>query len=116
MPYENKNGMFYNATVYKSSKNHSATPASFALKAKGPLSSIDKYGGYNSLKNAYFIAVESVGANGTVNKTIETVPIIVEYQHRNDANKTQKIIEYIEKTNNIKITKVIKDKIKYRSL
>lgn len=116
MPYENKNGMFYNATVYKSSKNHSATPASFALKAKGPLSSIDKYGGYNSLKNAYFIAVESVGTNGTVNKTIETVPIIVEYQYRNDANKTQKIIDYIEKTNNIKITKVIKDKIKYRSL
>lgn len=116
MPYENKNGAFYDETLYKSSKNDKETKASFVLKEKGSLSSIEKYGGYNSLKNAYFMVVESIDKKGKVKKTIESVPIIIDYKYRNDENKAQKIIDYLEKANDIKITKVIKAKLKFKSL
>ncbi len=116
MPYVNSNGKFYNDTVYKSKKKDPNTSASFALKGEGKLlSDIEKYGGYNSLSGAYFMVVESEGKNGKIKKTIETVPIIIEYKYRNDPDKQEKIIKYLEEQNNIKITKVIMSVLKYKS-
>lgn len=118
MPYTNSNGMFYNETNYKSLNKNPNSEASVPLKGddNNPLSSIEKYGGYNSMKGAYFMVVESQDKKGKTKKTIESVPILISYKYRNDENKNQKIIEYIEKENNIKITKVILDKLKYNSL
>lgn len=118
MPYTNSNGMFYNETNYKSLNKNPNSEASVPLKGddNNPLSSIEKYGGYNSMKGAYFMVVESQDKKGKTKKTIESVPILISYKYRNDENKNQKIIEYIEKENNIKITKIILDKLKYNSL
>lgn len=125
MPYSNENGMFYDETIYKSekkqrdgeTKNHE-TKASVSLKGNKdcPLSSIEKYGGYNSMKGAYFMVVESVDKKGKTQKTIETVPILLNYAHRNSSDKQQKIIEFLEKENDMKITRVILDRLKYNSL
>lgn len=118
MPYTNSNGMFYNETNYKSLNKNPDSEASIPLKGdnNNPLSSIEKYGGYNSMKGAYFMVVESVDKKGKIKKTIESVPILVSYKLRNDENREQKIIEYLEKENNIKINKVILNKLKYNSL
>ena len=116
MPYVNRNGAFYDETIYKKKNDGEKFKAAFALKEKGPMSSIEKYGGFNSVNNAYFMVVESVDNKGRIKKTIECVPIIVEYKYRNDPDKKQKIIKFIEETNNIKITRVIKDELKFRSV
>lgn len=118
MPYVNENGMFYDETIYKSTRKQPDSKASINIKGdkNNPLSSIEKYGGYNSMKGAYFMVVESIDKKGKVKKTIETVPILINYQYRNAPDKQQKIVEYLEKENNIKITRVILDKLKYKSL
>ncbi len=116
MPYVNRNGAFYDETIYKKKNDGEKFKAAFALKEKGPMSSIEKYGGFNSVNNAYFMVVESVDNKGRIKKTIECVPIIVEYKYRNDPDKKQKVIKFIEETNNIKITRVIKDELKFRSV
>lgn len=125
MPYSNENGMFYDESIYGSEKKQRdgdtkkyKTKASITLKGNKdcPLSSIEKYGGYNSMKGAYFIVVESVDKKGKTQKTIETVPILLNYAYRNSLDKQQKIIEYLEKENNMKITRVIFDKLKYNSI
>lgn len=125
MPYSSENGIFYDETIYKSffkqrygRDKKFSTKASINIKgnSNNPLSSIEKYGGYNSMKGAYFMVVESLDKKGKTQKTIETVPILLSYAYRNSPDKQQKIIEYLEKENNIKITKVIFDKLKYNSL
>lgn len=118
MPYVNENGEFYDATIYKSARKQKDSSASISIKGdkNNPLSSIEKYGGYNSMKGAYFMVVESIDKKGKVKKTIETVPILINYQYRNAPDKQQKIIEYLEQANNIKITRVVLDKLKYKSL
>lgn len=118
MPYINENGMFYDESIYKSTLKQGSSKASINIKGSkdNPLSSIEKYGGYNSMKGAYFMVVESLNRNGRPQTTIETVPILVNYSNRKSANKQQKIIEYLQKENNIKITRIILDKLKYNSL
>ncbi len=116
MPFVKNNGMFYDETVYKSRKNDSKTKASFSLKGEGKiLSDIDKYGGYNSVKNAYFMIVETIDKKGKLEKMIEAVPIIIEYKYRNDPNKQEKIMEYLEKQSGEKINKVLVPVLKYKS-
>lgn len=118
MPFTKSNGMFYNETNYKSLNKNPKSEASISLKGdeKNPLCSIEKYGGYNSMKGAYFMVVESQDKKGKIKKSIESVPILVSYKYRNDKDRDQKIIEYVEKENNIKITRVLIDKLKYNSL
>lgn len=118
MPYAHENGAFYDESKYKSKHKQPSSPASISIKGdeNNPLSSIEKYGGYNSMCGAYFMVVESLDKRGKYQKTIETVPILINYKYRNDIDKQKKIIEYLEKTNNIKITNIIIDKLKYNSL
>lgn len=118
MPYSNSNGEFYDETIYKSERKDKNTGADIPLKGsdKNPLSSVKKYGGYNSAKGAYFMVVESRDKKGNLKKTIEFVPIFIEYKYRKDKDKQQKIIKYLEEKNNIKITHVVLDKLKYNSL
>ena len=116
MPFVHNNGGFYDETIYKSTKNDPTSKASFSLKDNGKiLSDIGKYGGYNSLKGAYFIVVESKDKKGNIQKTIESVPIVIEYRYRDDPNKQEKIVKYIEEQNAIKIDKVILPVLKYNS-
>lgn len=118
MPFINSNGEFYSETIYKSLNKSKKTNASINLKGdkNNPLSSILKYGGYNGMKGSYFIVVESLDKKGNLKKTIESVPILINYKYRNDKDKQQKIIDYLEKENNIKIKHIIFDKLKYNSL
>lgn len=117
MPYSNENGKFYKETLHKSIKRNSKTEASIPLKGENnPLSSIEKYGGFNNGFNAYFMVVESLNAKGKIQKTIESVPIQLNYAYRNSADKQQKIIEYLENENKIKITRVVLDRLKYDSI
>lgn len=125
MPLVKENGAFYDETIYRSTRKQRQGESKLfktmaAIKLKGnesnPLSSMEKYGGYNSAKGAYFMVVESLNKKGEVKRTIETVPILLNYSHSNSPYKQQKIIEYLENENNIKITKVILDKLKYNSL
>lgn len=116
--YTKSNGEFYDASNYKSLRKDANSKASINLKGdeNNPLHSIEKYGGYNSMNIAYFMVVEGLDKKGNSRKTIEAVPILISYKLRNDENKQQKIIEYLEKENGIKITRVILDKLKFHSL
>lgn len=113
MSYSKTNGAFYDATVYKSSENDKKTEAKVSLKGdeNNPLSNIKRYGGYNKLSIGYFMVVESEDKKGKKIKTIESVPVLIYQKYKNDKNKNQKILEYIQKENGLINPKVIVDKL-----
>lgn len=71
MPFEAK-GKFYDETVYPKS----ADLIPVTEDSTDPRIDSSKYGGYSSMKNAYFFLVESDGKKGTRKLTLETVPIL----------------------------------------
>ncbi len=119
MSFTNMNGAFYDETRYKSLNNNPDSKAKIQLKGdvNDPLSDVSKYGGYNNLRSAYFVVVESENKKGNIIKTIETVPIILIRQIKNltDNEKQQKILEYIVKENNLKNAKLIVPKLNIKS-
>ena len=117
MNFSNYNGGFYNETRYRSTNNDKDSKAKIQLKGSNsnPLSDISKYGGYDSLKTAYFMLVESEDKNGRKIKTIETVPILVVRQVKNLKDRQEKIFEYVVEKNNLKNAKVLIPKINIQS-
>ena len=122
MSFSNKNGAFYDETIYKSGKNDPNTKAKISLKGENnPLSNFEKYGGYNNLSTAYFCVIESDKEDKKGNiigrkRTIETVPIYILRKYKNDTNKGNKIFDYIVRENNLKNAKVIIEKLNIKSL
>ena len=71
-------GEFYNQTVYGKGDSGIGAP----LKGKGPYLDVNKYGGYKNLNTSYFAIVESIGKKGNIIKTIEAIPVLVDYKSR----------------------------------
>ncbi len=63
------------------------------LKGKGAVSDVKKYGGYKKLATAYFAIVRSKDGKGGEIKTIEAIPVLVDYSAHGDA---QKILAYLK--------------------
>lgn len=80
----NKGG-FYDQTVYGKEDASITAPR----KENGPLKDTSKYGGYKSQKTAYFAIVQSIGKKGKAIKTIEAVPVMVDYQSKNNPARLQ---------------------------
>ena len=119
MSYKNLNGAFYDETRYRSLNNDKNSKAKIQLKGdnSNPLSDVSKYGGYNNLRSAYFVVVESENKKGNIIKTIETVPTLLIRQIRklNKAKQQEKILEFISKENGLKNAKIIIPKINIKS-
>lgn len=82
-------GMFYDQTVYEKGDSCITAPR----KGAGPLSDYSKYGGYSSQKTAYFAIVSSIGKKGERIKTIEAIPVLVDYRSKADPDA---IIKYLK--------------------
>lgn len=82
-------GMFYDQTVYEKGDSCITAPR----KGAGPLSDYSKYGGYSSQKTAYFAIVSSIGKKGERIKTIEAIPVLVDYRSKADSDA---IIKYLK--------------------
>ncbi len=80
-------GAFYNETVYKKDDN-----ATYPRKGKAPYDQTEKYGGFKSPSTAYFAIVKSKDKKGNVIKTIEAIPVMVDYAVKNNQKA---IIEYL---------------------
>lgn len=102
-------GAFYDETIYAAGDSGVSTPR----KENTPLVNINKYGGYKSLKTAYFVIVTSTGKKGARVKTIEAVPVLVEYKTKGDIAK---LTEYFisKGLKDPEITAVLKNKATLR--
>lgn len=116
MSYAMLNGQYYDESVYKSKQNDAKTSASVQLKGDetNPISNIERYGGYNSLKIAYFMVVESKKGTKTL-KTIESVPILIYQKYKNHPNRDEKILEYIANKNGLIDVKVLLPRLNIQS-
>lgn len=74
-------GKFYNETILKKGDGGIAVPR----KERSPLNQTEKYGGFKSLTTAYFAIVKSKSKGKTI-KTIEAIPVIVDYKSKNNPN------------------------------
>ena len=101
-------GKFYDETIYPKSDRGVSVPR----KANGPLADTSRYGGYKSLKTAYFAIVESKGKKNDRLITIEAVPVIVDY---NAKGSTEKILEYF-RSQGLKEPKLLIGKLKVHQL
>ena len=103
MSFKNLNGAYYDETIYKSHKNNKNTKAKISLKGdeNNPLSSYEKYGGYNNMSSAYFMLVESEDKKGNKIKTIETVPIFAVRKFKGNDDFDEKILDYLTKENHL---------------
>lgn len=105
--YTNKGG-FYNETVYGKDDEGVSVPR----KACAPYDQTQKYGGFKSLTTAYFAIVESKDKKGNWIKTIEAIPVLVDYQSRNN---TERVKEYLIE-NGLVEPKILVPKLKMKSL
>lgn len=62
-------GEFYNQTVYRKGKGI------IPIKSEGPMSNLDKYGGYQKSETKYFMTVDSLDKKGKHMRTIEAMSI-----------------------------------------
>jgi len=117
MSYTKLNGMYYDETRYKSKKNNPAQNELFELKGdkNNPLSNTERYGGYNKLKIAYYMLVESE-RKGEKIKTIEAVPIIIYQRYKNDEDINVKILEYLSKESKLVNAKILIERINIKSV
>lgn len=81
-------GSFYDETVY--GKNEKSIDA--PRKGKLPYSDTNKYGGFKSLDTAYFAVVVSRDKKGKEIKTIERIPVLIDYLAKNN---DKAVIEYL---------------------
>lgn len=100
-------GMFYDQTVYEKGDSCITAPR----KGAGPLADYSKYGGYSSQKTAYFAIVSSIGKKGERIKTIEAIPVLVDYRSKADPDA---IIKYLK--TKLNQPEIIIEKIKTKQL
>lgn len=100
-------GMFYDQTVYEKGDSCITAPR----KGAGPLADYSKYGGYSSQKTAYFAIVSSIGKKGERIKTIEAIPVLVDYRLKTDPDA---IIKYLK--TKLNQPEIIVSKLKIKQL
>lgn len=98
---------FYDETVYSGDSSITAP-----RKGKGPLANTDRYGGYKTQKTAYLTIVEWQGKKGKV-RTIEAVPVLVDYQSKNDPDR---LLKYFHDDIGLADAKILVPKIKTKQL
>ena len=101
-------GEFYDQTIYKKGDSGISAPR----KNCAPYNQTDKYGGYKSLNTAYFTIVLSKDKKGNLIKTIEAIPVLVEYQAKGEQKA---ILEYLVKKGLVE-PKILIPKVKLKSL
>ncbi len=101
-------GALYNETVYDKNDGGIAVPR----KECFPYNQTEKYGGFKSLNTAYFAIVESIGKKNKIQKTIEAIPVLVDYKAKNDPDAVNKYL--LQK--GLKEPKIIIPKLKIKSL
>lgn len=140
MGFVKYNGAYYKETIHKNEKHNIKTEASIALKGNknNALSDVKKYGGYNSLNNAYFMIIQSEDdkvKNRLLKKyktmdnfinnvkpqeyqkiTIESVPIIVYQQYKNEPDADDLIMNWVALENGLINPKIIVPKLKIQSI
>lgn len=82
-------GMFYKQGIFVKTDGSITAPR----KGVGPLADYSKYGGYKTQKTAYFAIVSSIGKKGERIKTIEAIPVLVDYRSKADPDA---IIKYLK--------------------
>ena len=100
-------GMFYDQTVYEKGDSCITAPR----RGAGPLADYSKYGGYSSQKTAYFAIVSSIGKKGERIKTIEAIPVLVDYRLKTDPDA---IIKYLK--TKLNQPEIIVSKLKIKQL
>lgn len=105
--YLNK-GAFYEETVQSKEDKAIVVPR----KLCAPYNQTEKYGGYKSLKTAYFAIVQSKDKKGNLIKTIEAIPILIDYRAREDKNAILKYLQSIGLVN----PQILVEKIKVKAL
>ncbi|MBQ3234787.1 MAG: type II CRISPR RNA-guided endonuclease Cas9 [Clostridia bacterium] len=106
--YVNK-GKFYDETVYTRDSSGLDAPR----KNSEPYKSVEKYGGYSSLKTAYFSVVKSKDKKGGFVKTIESVPVLVDYSL---SNSSERLLEFFVQERGLIQPEIIVPKLKIKSL
>ena len=101
-------GAFYNETVYGKNENAIGAPR----KMCAPYNQTEKYGGFKSLTTAYFAIVQSKDKKGNLIKTIEAIPVLVDYQTCNNENA---VMEYLQNSGLVE-PNIIIPKLKVKSL
>ena len=101
-------GAFYNETVYGKEETGIAVPR----KNCAPYTQTEKYGGFKSLTTAYFAVVQSKDKKGNAIKTIEAIPVLVDYQTKINKNA---VMEYLQQSGLVQ-PKILVSKLKVKSL
>ena len=103
------NGEFYNARIYPKTDEGISIP----IKNVYPYTQTEKYGGLKSLTTAYFAIVESKDKKGNCIKTIEAIPVLVEYQKKTNPSC---VMDYLKKDVGLNEPKILVPKLKVKSL
>ncbi|MBQ8885770.1 MAG: type II CRISPR RNA-guided endonuclease Cas9 [Clostridia bacterium] len=101
-------GAFYDETVYSKEDRAITAPR----KNVAPYNQTEKYGGFKSLKTAYFIIVQSKDKKGNLIKTIEAIPVLVDYMARKNKNAIEEFLQ----TNGLIEPVILVRKLKVKSL
>lgn len=101
-------GAFYDETVYKKDDGGVAAPR----KESYPYNQIEKYGGFKKLCSAYFSVVEAKGKKDARIKTIESIPVLVEYKSRTNPDAVKEYLQSI----GLKEPKILIGKLKIKTL
>ena len=83
------------------------------LKAKGAISDISRYGGYNKATTAYFMLVKSTGKKGKTMLSLEAYPLYLDKQ--TGGSKKAKL-EFCQRVQGLKDAQILIDNIKLNTL
>lgn len=117
MAYKDGNKLFYNATRYKSKKNNKKSKAKIKLKGSDDnlLHNIERYGGYDSLENAYFMVIQSKDKKD-IKKCIYGLPVNIYVKYKNDKDKDEKFLQYIAQQEKLEDPKIIVPILRFKSV
>lgn len=81
-----------------------------SIKKNSPVSDIEKYGGYNRAKSAYFAFVEYTNKNGKTIRSFEPIDLYIEHEYKSNPE------QFIAKKLNVKEVKIIIPCVKFNTL
>lgn len=106
-------GEFYNETVYGKDEKAQYPRKKGGQGSPSPLADVGRYGGYKSPCTAYFAVVSSLGKKDKPMKTIEAIPVIVDYESKTDPLAVER---YLTEERGLKEPKLLVEKIKIKTL